>query len=209
MRKKMLAFFSGKTLRDVTNTLGVDMARKWYGLFVVFAVACVTMLMPIQKAEAHRYAVWLYGDPAYGQLLQYQGTNGEAGGTAMMVHPEHWPSWFNSVWMNGSTVDQAELLATIYNHASYFRFYTDSGQEVWGYVVSDSDPGDVPWPGPVIDVYLLPEGFASGGILTGTQLNTALGAADFNGNAGDVPPAPSLEPVGTPVDIGNDGLELW
>ena len=69
---------------------------------------------------------------------------------------------------------------------------------VGGYYVTTRDGGDggQSFLGPVIDANLLPAGFQNGDLLSGEQLNAAMGAADYCGSCGDVPPN-AEDPPGT------------
>lgn len=77
-----------------------------------------------------------------------------------------------------------------------YQFADTNG--VGGYYVTTRDlgGGEATFYGPVIDVSLLPADFVNGDILSGAQLNAAMGAADYCGTCGDVPPAPE-DPPGT------------
>jgi hypothetical protein len=163
-----------------------------------------------QREAAAQYYVWMFcPQPVAGCELLYQSIYGGDTLGGMIYNAQFMPSWFT--WdYNGSALDFADFgYAIAYN---YFLFGDTNGR--WGYYVSinqrDASPGEGIGVGDPIDDALLPAGFKNGDILTGYQLNIAMGMADFCGSCGDVPPAPEDEPASTVQvsDGWDDGYPL-
>ncbi len=76
-----------------------------------------------------------------------------------------------------------------YGECIYYHYWSSPVTGVWGYFINTRVGGEVGPIGTAVDPGLLPADFVNGGILTADQLNAAMGAADYNGLAGDVPPA--------------------